>query len=288
MASQGEVEDKEFEGFEDEGEVSEEGGQPNKRKAEESTSEAKTPRKKSKRRKITDEDNFDEELGLNLSIGEMDSQLLVDYVAQRTKKFEPNLTMMEAADRYIPQGAVLDTTSWDRPRATRNLPHFLKRFAGDNLAYASEETGSPHTLVVAGAAMRAADLTRTLRVFQAEDAKVGKLFAKHIKMEEAMEFCKKNRYAPFLNLEIPGLHNVSISLGVGTPKRIADLLDDGALSSDHLKTVVIDASHIDQKRRGILDMRETLLPLVKLLTRSELRRRYAASDESEQVRLLFY
>lgn len=283
MSSLGQAEEEEFEGF-DEGES----GRSNKRKAEESISEAKTPKKKRKRRKITDEDIFDEELGLNLSIGEMDSQLLVDYVAQRIKRFEPNLSMMEAADQYIPQEAVLDTSSWDRSRATGSLPEFLKEFASDNLAYASKETGRPHTLVVAGAALRAADLTRTLRQFQAAGAKVGKLFAKHIKMEEAKKFCKTKRYALILDVEIPGLLSISMSLGVGTPQRMSDLLDDGALSSDCLKTIVIDASHIDQKKRGILDMRETLLPLIKLLTRSELRKKYDASNESERVRLLFY
>ena len=36
---------------------------------------------------------------------------------------------------------------------------------------------------------------------------------------------------------------------------------------------VIDASHIDVKKRGMLDMKETLVPLVELLTRKELRER---------------
>lgn len=38
-----------------------------------------------------------------------------------------------------------------------------------------------------------------------------KLFAKHIKMEEAIESVKKSR----------------INIGVGTPQRIIDLLNDG-------------------------------------------------------------
>ena len=264
-------------------------GHKNKRKAEKQTPEAKSPDKnKQKRRKITEEDNYDDELGINLSVGEMSSQLLVDYLAQRSKRFEPKLTMKETADQYIPQEAVVDTTSFRRPRATKNLGFFLKEFAGEGLSFAPKDNGSPHTLVIAGAALRATDLTRLLRGLQSGDAKVGKLFAKHIKLEEAKEFCEKNRYAPFLNLELPGLHSISMSLGVGTPKRISDLLDEGALSSKHLKSIIIDASYVNQKRQGILDIRETHLPLINLLSRSEFRKRYDGSDKDDRLKLLFY
>lgn len=75
----------------------------------------------------------------------------------------------------------------------------------------AQEQGHPHTLVVAGAGLRAADLTRALRKFQTKDALVAKLFAKHIKLKEAVEMVKNSR----------------INIGVGTPQRITDLLDDG-------------------------------------------------------------
>lgn len=77
-----------------------------------------------------------------------------------------------------------------------------------------------------------------------------------------------------------------ISIGVGTPQRINDLLEDGALSAKHLKRIIVDASYIDQKKRGILDMKETQMPLVKLLTRSDLRDRY--EDGEVPTKMLFY
>ena len=49
---------------------------------------------------------------------------------------------------------------------------------------------------------------------------------------------------------------------------------------------MIDASHIDQKKRGILDMKETQAPLAQLLTRAELKERYGATQS--QVELLFF
>jgi len=49
---------------------------------------------------------------------------------------------------------------------------------------------------------------------------------------------------------------------------------------------VVDASHIDKKKWGITDMRDTLMPLVKLLTRKDLKERF--SDEQSHIDLIFY
>jgi protein CMS1 len=47
------------------------------------------------------------------------------------------------------------------------------------------------------------------------------------------------------------------------------LLDEKALSTENLKRVVIDVSYIDQKKRGILDMKDLHEPVIKLLLRKE-------------------
>ena len=75
-------------------------------------------------------------------------------------------------------------------------------------------------------------------------------------------------------------------MGVGTPQRVNDLLEDGALSAKHLRRIIVDASYIDQKKRGILDMKETQMPLVNLLTRKDLRERY--EDDEMPTKLIFY
>jgi len=63
-------------------------------------------------------------------------------------------------------------------------------------------------------------------------------------------------------------------------------LIQGALSAEHLERVVVDASHIDQKKRGILDMKETQAPLIQLLSREDLKERYGTSEK--KIELLFY
>lgn len=85
----------------------------------------------------------------------------------------------------------------------------------NKLSNAFEEKGRPHTLVIAGAGLRAADMTRALRDFQSKESMVAKLFAKHIKLKEAEEMARKTR----------------MGIGVGTPQRIGDLLDSGESSS---------------------------------------------------------
>ena len=49
---------------------------------------------------------------------------------------------------------------------------------------------------------------------------------------------------------------------------------------------MVDASHIDQKKRGVMDMKDTMIPLAKWLSRAEFKDRYTA--EEDQVELLFY
>lgn len=65
------------------------------------------PVKKAKKRKarpgIQDQDiDLDLERGLNLAIGKMDTGLLADYIAQRTKRFRNDLSAVELEDLHIP------------------------------------------------------------------------------------------------------------------------------------------------------------------------------------------
>ena len=99
-----------------------------------------------------------------------------------------------------------------------------------------------------------------------------------------------------------------IGIGVGTPLRLIDLLNEGkhihlarripcvvntvfltqvgSLSFLDLRRVVVDCSHIDQKGRGILDMRETLEPLIRLLKHPDIKDRYGKGHDD--VHLLFF
>ena len=161
--------------------------------------------------------------------------MLADHVAQRTKRFHNELSDMELEDMHIPcrttschttpctnrrpAHAIVDTTSWDKPRNLENLPAFIEQFKderrsdkpGKTLSDAVKQKSTPHTIVIAASGIRAADLTRALRKFQTKESLIAKLFAKHIKLQEAIKMVKESK----------------IGMGVGTPQRLIDLFDDG-------------------------------------------------------------
>lgn len=153
--------------------------------------EGSSKKKKRRRNKQISEETNDEgkKDGVDESIGKMDGPLLADFFAQQTKRANDDLTAVELSDLYIPgmrflgvplfgqwdllrmaanwaeyvEQAFLDTSSWDSSRKLDDLPRFLKKHSpkkGPSLSEASTENGSPHTLVVTLAGLRAADITR--------------------------------------------------------------------------------------------------------------------------------
>ncbi|KAI1844631.1 hypothetical protein JX265_001619 [Neoarthrinium moseri] len=256
--------------------------QENKVKSEALASKAKSKkrsreddggrRKKRKTGYEQDDSLLDTELGVNTGVALMDPQLMADHLAQRTTRFGTDLSSVELADLYISPSSIQDTTSWQEPRTLAKLPEFLEKFSKEpqTLSKAPKQKGAPHTIIVAGAGLRAADVVRAVRKFQSKDNSVAKLFAKHIKIDESIKYLQSHR----------------TGLAVGTPQRLIDLVENGALSLDKLQRLVIDASHIDQKKRGILDMKEITMPLARWLARPEIKERYAAEDKP--LHLLFY
>ncbi|KAH8155985.1 hypothetical protein CIB48_g12263 [Xylaria polymorpha] len=216
--------------------------------------------------------DLDLEAGLNKKIASLDSMLLADHLAQKTRRFGTDLRPVELSALDISPNAIKDSSSFSEPRNLENLPAFLEAHAENPmmLGDAAKENGSPHTIIVTGAGLRAAELARAVRKFQSKNVTVGKLFAKHIKIEETKKFLESHR----------------TGVAVGTPVRLNDLVESGTLKLDKLERLVVDASHIDQKKRGIMDMKETMIPLVRWLSRTEFKERYA--DPERSLQLLFY
>lgn len=64
-------------------------------------------KKSAKRRKLkkprdVDDEALDAELGVNHAIAHMDSRLMADHLAQRVRRFQPELSVVEVEERYIP------------------------------------------------------------------------------------------------------------------------------------------------------------------------------------------
>lgn len=141
------------------------------------------PKQKKNPKPSDDQDALlDLDLGVNTIFSRMDPDLLADYVAASTKRFGSDLSPVELSDLYVPAGAIRDTTSFADARVKEKLPEFLEScVAGESeieqkrLGSAPKEKGAPHTIVVTGAGLRAADLVRAARKFQKKDNAVAKL-----------------------------------------------------------------------------------------------------------------
>ncbi|KAI0192822.1 U3-containing 90S pre-ribosomal complex subunit-domain containing protein [Astrocystis sublimbata] len=245
---------------------------PKKRARDNDAEDGSGSRKRKKSAFDQDDLDLDLEAGLNTKIASLDSMLLADHLAQKTRRFGTDLKPVELSALDISPNAIADSSSFSETRNLENLPAFLEAHAKDPKALgdAAKENGSPHTIVVTGAGLRAAEVVRAVRKFQSKNVTVGKLFAKHIKIEETKKFLESHR----------------TGVAVGTPQRLSDLAESGILKLDKLERLVVDASHIDQKKRGIMDMKETMIPLARWLTRAEFKERYA--DPEQSLQLLFY
>ncbi|PMB64408.1 Protein CMS1 [Beauveria bassiana] len=237
-----------------------------KRRAEEAAP-AKTNKKKRKSKFEAEDESLNTELGLNMLFSRMDNQLLADYLAQKIGRFGTDLSPVELSDI-----TVSDSTGFTEQRTLEKLPDFLANFCKnpDSLAKASKEMATPHSIIVTGAGLRAADIVRAVRKFASKEIAVAKLFAKHMKVDEQVAFLKKTR----------------VSIAVGTPARLSELIDNGALSLEGLHRIVVDASHIDQKKRGVMDMKDTMMPLAKFISKKQFEDRY--TDEDKPLSLLFF
>jgi len=274
-----------------------------------------TPRKKRKAGEWSD-DVLDDEAGLNRAFASMDSQLLADYLSQKTTRFGADLSPVELADLYISgekllpsagcsrpgllggtwkrltwmhakANAVTDTSAFEKDRTLENLPEFLEAFSEQpqQLGKAPKANGSPHTLVVAGAGLRAADLVRCVSVPDGDEPdmdiashKTGRAAA-----DDAGQGCQevpgqrqrsgearkcsrvalavrrgqfvadsRGQFAKHIKLEeaVAFLKAKRTGIAVGTPARLMDLLDNGNFPSP-LMSVCLQSDADSRGRRAL-------------------------------------
>jgi protein CMS1 len=135
------------------------------------------------------------------------------------------------------------------------LPTLHKR-----LSQSSKSNGAPTLIFVAGAALRAADVTRILRGDKLRGKKggeVAKLFARHFRLHE----------------HVAHLKNTKVGAAVGTPGRIGKLLCDtgeqclsffhrptlskhylDAFTLSALTHIILDVTYRDAKQMSLLDI----------------------------------
>ncbi len=147
-----------------------------------------------------DDADLDLNAGLNRAIARMDAAALAAYLARQTKRFGSDLSTVELADLGVEAGAIRDTSPYDADRSLDNLPDYLEAAvaaesgtdrdaAKQALLAAPSPNGAPHTIVVTGAGLRAADLVRALRPFQTKTSTVSKLVGFFLRWSFSIEPC---------------------------------------------------------------------------------------------------
>ncbi|KAL0085673.1 U3-containing 90S pre-ribosomal complex subunit-domain containing protein [Phycomyces blakesleeanus] len=193
--------------------------------------EQKAKKAKKKKTRVTK----DPYLNLNVHSEPIDVQH--KYMVDRHQRAMPDLTAVELEEKELPEKSFVDNQKFKHEHTLEALPNYIKfGVAGHKkLSKKPTELASPVALVLTHSAVRAVDLVRALKEFN-ETAKIAKLFAKHLKVEEQVIFLEK----------------YPIHIGVGTPNRINTLLEQGHLKLDRLELVIVDTER-NAKRFNILD-----------------------------------
>lgn len=133
---------------------------------------------------------------------------------------------------------------------THSLSSYLKQICPKwaKIQKQHVEKSSVVLLIVCSSALRTIELIKQLTTFKGE-AKVLKLFAKHIKIEEQVKLLQK------------GITHI----GVGTPGRISALVEREGLNLQALSYLVLDWNWRDQKLRRMADIPEIKVEFMKLL-----------------------
>jgi hypothetical protein len=126
-----------------------------------------------------------------------------------------------------------------------NMPGYKKMLL--NKVASKEDFGCPLLLVLCSSAIRATQIIKSMCA-KLIKCKIAKLFAKHFKVEEQMEMLSKE-YSP---------------IALGTPNRVAKLIELGALSLRRTVLVLVDVTP-DSKQFSILTLNEVKHDFYRLL-----------------------
>eukprot|EP01098_Paradermamoeba_levis_P002067 TRINITY_DN1241_c0_g1_i5.p1 TRINITY_DN1241_c0_g1~~TRINITY_DN1241_c0_g1_i5.p1 ORF type:complete len:344 (-),score=123.94 TRINITY_DN1241_c0_g1_i5:111-1016(-) len=175
-----------------------------------------------------------------------------DVSAQRTYFWKKYLNFMETTLKQPLSSLELEAEALQDQNFVRmsgKLVNFLnKLFPGGQLKKTQKEipNGSPFVILCASSAVRANDLFKELNAgglnSNSKEVKLGKLFARHLKMEDQI-------------LELQGAQT---NIAIGTPNRLKKLCENGALKIQEGRTkfLFIDAAK-DKKNLTIFDVKDT-------------------------------
>ncbi|ORX35253.1 U3-containing 90S pre-ribosomal complex subunit-domain containing protein [Kockovaella imperatae] len=157
----------------------------------------------------------------------------------------PAASPMEIEDLQIPENQLLpalDTEHIGSVPEQSLLKDRLHPFLTDKKLPPS----TPRVIVLSLSGLRCADVVREVKSIPGH-GEVAKLFAKHLKYEDQVNYLAKTR----------------TMVAVGTPARVGRLLAEGALKITKNTVILLDASFHDSKKRTLLTLPEARTELWK-------------------------
>lgn len=147
------------------------------------------------------------------------------------------------------------TSSLERDELTSIAARFQFSYFSMNSLYdrvfAQEIPRGCSVVVFSSSAIRCIELIKAFQKHSKRQFKIGKLFARHMKVED----------------QIHALQNNLFNVAVGTPSRINAVLERVPSIAFHIRYAIIDV-HRDVKTRSIFDIQETARPLLDFLFRT--------------------
>ncbi|CAL9690365.1 unnamed protein product [Knipowitschia caucasica] len=195
----------------------------------------KPKRKRKKKKTITDV----------LASAEAKPGCAADLQSEVTKYFTDKCSVIELEELQLKDSCFLTCND-----LTHSLSSYLKQVCPKwaKIHKQHTEKSSAVMLIVCSSALRTIELIKQLTSFKGE-AKVLKLFAKHIKIDEQVKLLQK------------GVTHI----GVGTPGRLSALIEKDGLNLRSLRYVVLDWNWRDQKLRRMVDIPEIKLDFMNML-----------------------
>ncbi|MCI4378193.1 hypothetical protein PGIGA_G00213090 [Pangasianodon gigas] len=197
--------------------------------------EVKKPKKRRKKKTITDV----------LATSEPAPGSPADLRSLVQSHFSGTRSVIEQEELNLPESCFLMSND-----LTHSLSSYLKEVCPKwaKVQKQHTQTRSVVLLIVCSSALRTIELIKQLTTFKGE-AKVLKLFAKHIKAEDQMKLLSKS----------------VAHIGVGTPGRLSTLIEKEGLSLQGLRYLVLDWNYRDQKQRRMVDIPEVKAEFLKLM-----------------------
>ncbi|ORY21419.1 U3-containing 90S pre-ribosomal complex subunit-domain containing protein [Naematelia encephala] len=213
-------------------------------------------KEKEKKRKLDKSERAERARTSDKSFVHLTTDELAAILLNSIRETFPSATPMEIEDVRIPQTNLAEPPNYSPIDTSDSFAPLFKRVETLLGSSSSKKkgkgsgaaNGTPRVIILSMSGQRCADVVRAVRDVK-RTGQVAKLFAKHFKLADQVTYLSKT----------------NVSIAVGTPARVAKLVEQDALKITQDTIILLDASFLDSKKRTLLTLPESRTELWKSL-----------------------